>query len=208
MPNLEGLEIKWSNLKNLDPIRNLQNLQYLFIGSSTKVESIEPLAALSELKVLDLENFKLISDFSPLLALPGLASLAVTGSMWSKQDVGALEPFGRMTWLRSLHIDTSHLDSIRLLANLKQLEVLGIGGRLPMEEYAWLSGKLPRTQCERFSPYADVTTLGFACKKCKDRTMVMLTGKGTKLLCRTCDKEKVEKHVAAFNAIKERAAAE
>ena len=39
MPNLETLQIKWSNIKNLDAIRQLTQLRYLSIGSSTRVES-------------------------------------------------------------------------------------------------------------------------------------------------------------------------
>ncbi len=84
MRKLECLQIKMSNATSLAAIDKLVQLRYLHIGSSTKVQSVEPLASLSILRLLELENFKLISDFSPLLALEGLESLAVTGSMWSR----------------------------------------------------------------------------------------------------------------------------
>jgi hypothetical protein len=209
MPNLECLQIKWSNVKTLEQIRHLQKLRYLYIGSSTKVESIEPLIALKNLKLLEIENFKLISDFSPFLALTGLQSLAITGSLWSRQKVDSLEPFASMIWLKALAIDTADVDSIRPLANLKDLKSLGIGGRLPMEEYAWLSAKLPEVECQWFSPYLDLSSLGHSpCPKCKNDSMVILTGRGARTACRICEKEKVEKHEAAFQAIKERAALE
>src|SRR5689334_11085561 len=40
MPRLEALVVKWSNLRDLAPIRALSHLRYLFIGSSTRIESI------------------------------------------------------------------------------------------------------------------------------------------------------------------------
>ncbi|MES2819411.1 MAG: hypothetical protein V4812_10550 [Pseudomonadota bacterium] len=209
MSNLESLQIKWSSIKSLEQIRRLQNLLFFSIGSSTKIESIEPVAALQSLKLLDIENFKSVSDFSPLFQLSGLESLSVTGSMWSRQKIGSLEPFASMTWLRSLCIDTSHLDSLRAFANLTKLENLGIGGRLPMEEYAWLSAKLPNTACRWFDAYLDLSASGYSpCKRCKNPSMVMLTGRGARTLCRICESGKVEKHAAAFQMIKDRAATE
>ena len=196
---LECLVIKWSNLKRLDPISELHWLKYLYIGSSTRVESIEPLTALRSLRRLDLENFKLVSDFSPLTRMTWLESLAIAGSMWSRQKVDSLEAFSQMTWLKSLAIDTSNVKSLRPLAQLSSLESLDVGGRLPMEDYAWLSAKLPGTECRWFQPWLDLAESGIGyCKQCKTRSMVMLTGRGKGTVCRHCDGDKVARHEAAF----------
>ena len=203
MPGLECMQIKWSNVPDLSAITNLRHLRYLYIGSSTKVESIEPLAALSSLQLLELENFKLVTDFSPLTRLPSLESLAVTGSMWARQDVGSLETFAQMTWLRSLALDTSRVNTLQPLASLQKLQFLDMGNRLPMTEYAWLSAMLPTTECRWFKPYLELAGIGFSrCVKCNGDSKVMLTGKGAKVLCRVCDGERVERHVAAFAAAK------
>lgn len=204
---LECLQLKWTNLQTLQPIEQLAELQSLFIGSSTKVASIEPLAALQKLKWLEIENFKLIADFQPLLALRSLESLAVTGSMWARQDVGSLEPFAQMTWLSSLAIDTAKVTSLRPLAALKNLKFLGLGGRLPMEEYAWLSARLPTTECRWFAPYLDLADSGIGlCRKCKQQTQVMLTGRRAGTVCRVCDHAKVQRHEEAFHAARAAAA--
>ncbi|HMB55960.1 MAG TPA: leucine-rich repeat domain-containing protein [Arenimonas sp.] len=209
MPGLECLQIKWSNVRRLDSISGLANLRYLSIGSSTKVESVAPLASLTQLKLLDIENFKLITDFSPLEKLTSLESLAVTGSMWTRQDVGSLEPFARMTWLRRLALDTTRVASLRPLANLKNLEALDLGGRLPMKEYAWLSAKLPNTACRWFGPWLDLASTGIGrCVSCQQNSKVMLTGKGTKVLCRTCDQGRIAQHAAAFEMERQRSLAE
>jgi Leucine-rich repeat (LRR) protein len=202
--NLECLMIKWSNIKQLDQIKSLKKLKYLYIGSSTKIESIEPLAVLKQLEYLHIENFKLITDFTPLSKMASIKSLNITGSMWSFQQVDSLEFLSKMVWLKSLAVDTHNIHSLRPLANLKALEDLHIGGRLPMEEYARLAAQLPSTSCRWFSPYYDLSDTGIGmCKRCNQQTMVMLSGgKGAKTFCRSCDAEKVKKHEEAFNIIK------
>lgn len=208
LPALECLQIKWSNLRRLDAIEALQALRYLHIGSSTKVESIAPLASLGQLRLLEIENFKLVSDFSPLLTLTGLESLVVTGSLWTRQDVGSLDVFARMTWLKHLAIDTTRVGSLRPLAALTGLGTLDLGGRLPMAEYAWLSAKLPDTHCRWFRPWLDLAGSGIGrCATCGQDSKVMLTGKGTPVLCSTCDRAKLDKHAAAFDAVRSRAIA-
>jgi hypothetical protein len=187
----------------------LSNLRYLHIGSSTKVESIAPLVALQQLRLLEVENFKLITDFSPLLALTSLEALAVTGSMWTRQNIGSLEPFTHMHWLKSLAVDTTHVASLRPLAKLTGLRNLGLGGRMPMAEYAWLSAKLPNTECRWFERWLDLAGSGLGpCSVCRQDAKVMLTGKGGGIVCSVCEQAKVAKHAAAFATIKARASAE
>ncbi len=206
---LESLQIKWSNLTSLAPITALSQLRHLWIGSSTRVAAIEPLAGLSALRFLNLENFKLIQDFSPLEKLTSLETLWVTGSMWTRQNVGSLEPFARMHWLRSLALDTKYVKSLRPLAALTGLESLDVGGKLPLEEYAWLAARLPHTECRRFAPWLDVAGRGFdACERCKQDAKVLATGRGGGLLCRHCDADKLRKRAEVFEAAKRAAAQE
>lgn len=205
---LEALQIKWSNLVSLEPIIALGELRHLWIGSSTRIQSIEPLTTLTKLTFLSIENFKLIHDFSPLEKLTSLEVLCVTGSMWTRQNVGSLEPFARMRWLRSLALDTKYVASIRPLAALKQLEFLDLGGKLPLQEYAWLAAKLPHTECRWFAPYLDVAGRGFGpCLRCKHDSKVIGTGRGGTVMCRHCDADKLQKRIDAFEAAK-RASAE
>ncbi len=199
---LDTLQIKMSNVKTITAIGELTAIRSLTMGSSTKVESIEPLTDLATLKLLDIENFKLIESFAPLTSMKGLEVLAVTGSMWSKQAIASLEPFGEMTWLTYLALDVSGASSLRPLGNLKNLKELGIGGRLPYEEYAWLAGKLPNANCRWFLPYVELVASGIGrCKRCKHESMVMVTGRGKPALCRRCDAAELEKHVDLFNQV-------
>lgn len=199
LDGLEVLQLKLSNIGRLDAIRRLRSLRALSIGSSTRIESIAPLTELSPLEILEIENFKLITDFSPLLELRSLRDLSVSGGMWSRQAISSLAPFSRMTWLTSLCLDTSSVSSIRELATLAKLETLWIGGRLPYEEYAWLSTRLPNTECRWFKPYFNLSDHGcLPCKSCGEKSMVMVTGKGKPVLCMHCDAGKLARHVQLF----------
>ena len=53
LPQLEVLQIKWSNVQDLSAISKLQNLWGLSMGSSTRVKSIEPLMLLQSLIIGD-----------------------------------------------------------------------------------------------------------------------------------------------------------
>jgi hypothetical protein len=206
LPRLKVLIVQWSNVENLDPITNLRGLRALSLGSSPRVKSIDPLTKLQTLRVLELENFKSVLDFSPLTKLKSLEQLSVHGGTWGKQAISGLEPFGAMTWLTSLSVCTSSVSSIRPLSQLKGLRTLGIGGRLPFEEYAWLSAKLPDTKCDWFVPYLEYG-LG-NCKSCQKRELVMLTGRRQPILCKQCQPEKIAKHVSLFSAVRESAKTE
>lgn len=209
MRGLQLLRIKWSGIQSLDRIAGLASLEALSIGSSTKVQSIEPLASLPSLRVLELENFKRVSDFSVLARMQQLRSLAIVGSMWSRQAVDSLEPFAAMTGLESLAVDTFRVTSLRPLASLRNLKELGLGGRMPYQEYAWLAAKLPGTQCQWFAPYLDLSGKGYGpCKQCKGASMVMVTGRGKPTLCTRCDGEQLAKHVAMFEMARLAALAE
>jgi hypothetical protein len=200
---LEVLVIKWSNITRLDAVSRLSRLQSLYLGSATQVESIESLAQLASLRWLELGQLKRVQDFSPLVRLTGLRKLGITGSIWGRQGISSLDPFAAMTWLEALWLDTSSVDSVRPLEALTQLRELGLGGRLPFEEYARLSAKLPDTQCFRFVPYIDAARMlgPTSCKKCKG-PKVMLTGRGQPVLCLTCDKARIDRHVAQWEAIR------
>jgi len=209
MPNLECMQIKWSNLKSLEGIQNLAQLRYLAIGSSTKITSIEPLTALTRLRLLSIENFKLISDFAPLRKLTALEYLAVSGSMWTNQKVASLEPFAQMDGLKSLFVDTSAIDSLSPLARLRGLRRLNLPGNLPMVEYARLAARMPETECRWFAPWLDLAQSGIGrCEECKGDTKVMITGKGGGVLCRVCQQARVQKHEAAYIAAYEIARAQ
>ena len=74
----------------------------------------------------------------------------------------------------------------------------------PVEEFARLSARLPKTECTWFEPFVPVEYS--SCRKCSQSTMVMLTGKGTSTLCASCDEARVLKHDEYFRTVAAKAA--
>jgi Leucine-rich repeat (LRR) protein len=106
VPNLERLNIFWSNITDLAPILSLRKLTHLNIGSSPKVTSLEPLAKLRSLTALGLTAPKSCSALEPVGEFKGLRGL----------------------WLNAREYTTHEYDSLRPLAGLKELVYLSLGG--------------------------------------------------------------------------------
>jgi hypothetical protein len=121
------------------------------------------------------------------------------------------------------------LDSLEPLRGLKQLEYLGISplmkkptleplrgltdlqelslnGKFPFEDYGRLAGKLRKTKCEHFGDmFSDFSNV-MACRKCKQK--VLLIGvwlKGPKL-CVQCDAAKIQHWRDEFAHLREESA--
>lgn len=203
MPNLVGLFIKWSGIRSIESLPALRKLTALHIGSSTGIRSIEPLVLMKGLRHLSLENIKRVKDLAPLARLQGLRQLSTIGSFPDTHwEVETLEPMGKLASLEYLNLAMLRpkSKSLRPLGSLSTLRFLGLDNRLPMAEYAWLSRRLPHTECRRFAPYVHLgDSWGIECRKCKSsKNMVQVTGKGGPFLCEKCDSARLSKYVDAF----------
>lgn len=142
---LVGLNIKWSGIKSLDNISNFQDLKYLRIGSSAKIESIKPLTTLTKLEVLVIENFKKINDFSLLANLTNLKFLSIEGSMYTKQKVDSFEFITKLTNL--IYFSTAMIScpdkKIDPILKLKNLITLNWSFDLSEKEMQRLKVELP-----------------------------------------------------------------
>jgi hypothetical protein len=195
---LESLYIENLKTSEFGCIPELRSLQILSIESCPKINSLAELSKLRDLTGLAIIHFKNLHDVDALSALTKLRELAIAGSMWTRMKIGSLQPIASLANLKYLHLTNLKVadESLRPLANLSQLETLEIANFYPMEEFAWLSGKLKNTECIWFRPYLEV---GFKkCSKCGGDTMVMLSGKGKPILCKECHRQRLEQHVARF----------
>ena len=76
---LKRLHIKWGVYPDISKLENLQELEYLHIGSGRSVSSLEPISKLENLVALSIENFQKINDYTPLANLKYLESLSLEG---------------------------------------------------------------------------------------------------------------------------------
>ena len=144
MPNLRGLSLKHSNITRI-PKNGFPKLEFLDIGDSPKVESLEGLERLNNLKWLDMENLKKISDFTKISELTKLTGLSIKGGMYSKQFADSLKPLEKLSELRFLSLtNTKVMDNdLSPLESLKQLELLHIAKWWSKDQFKSLEGNLP-----------------------------------------------------------------
>ena len=100
--NLKKLHIKWGVYPDISKLENLQELEYLHIGSGRSVSSLEPISKLENLVALSIENFQKINDYTPLANLKHLESLALEGDFAAPKilKVQSLEFLRHMKQLR------------------------------------------------------------------------------------------------------------
>lgn len=207
LPQLTGLYIKWSGIEDLEPLSQCAKLSYLKLGSSASVQSIHPLGRLGNLKWLQLENVKAASNLEPLSTLTSLEGFGFLGAESRSRTIDSFDPLGSMTSLIWLHLGgiRTRDNSLKALANLRNLQYLGLAKWFPYEEFARLSLYLSPAVCQLLQPYVRFHSSVFPCKKCKKNWKVMAPGKGGRLLCPTCDSLALARHVLKFNAAREAA---
>ena len=101
---LKKLHIKWGVYPDISKLENLQELEYLHIGSGRSVSSLEPISRLVNLVALSIENFQQIDDYTPLANLKHLESLALEGDFASPkilkvQSLGFLRHMKQLRFL-------------------------------------------------------------------------------------------------------------
>ena len=136
MPNIEGIWIKWSGIKNIDKITKLKSLKHFHLGSSSQVQSISSLGEMDSLITLELENIKNVSEFTTISKCSKLEGLAIEGSMWTTQVIKDLKPIEKLKKLKYLSLmNTKIMDtSLKPLLKLKKLKRFDSSLNLPSQE--------------------------------------------------------------------------
>lgn len=109
MPNLVGLSVKWSRIKQITGLQYLKKLRYLRLGGSSQVESIDILGDLDGLITLELEQLNKISDFSIILKLSSLEGLGLDGRIWTAHKIDTLKPLQTLANLKYLTLTNTRI---------------------------------------------------------------------------------------------------
>ena len=141
IPNLEGMFVKWSGIKNIEGLRNAKNLRHLHLGGSSQVESIEVLGELNQFVTLTLEQLNKITDFSIIAKLTDLEGLGLNGGIWTAQKIDTLKPLANLRNLKYLTlINTRLIDkSFNPILNLTELVRFDISWNYPVAEFEKLN---------------------------------------------------------------------
>lgn len=196
---LERLYIDGLRTADLFVLRDLSQLEVLSLERCSQISKLDALQSNLNLKGLGIINFKNVDSISVVGKLTNIRALAIAGGMWARMKIRTLGPISELEYLTDLDLSNLKVEdeSLRPLGGLENLRYLNIANFYPMEEFAWLSGKLKNAKCTWFAPYIDFKH--GMCKKCGSATMVMLTGKGKPQLCKHCDDGRLAKHVHAFH---------
>ncbi|QXL84822.1 hypothetical protein [Comamonas sp. NLF-1-9] len=199
MPGLVGLYIKWSGIESLEPLTRLRDLQYFHLGESASVSSIAPLAQMKSLKWLQLDGLRKIESLEPLRHLSTLEGLGFVSAESRVHVVDSFEPLSALTRLQWLNLGPRPARlGLQPLHALKGLEYLGLPNKYSVHEFAELSLHVPAHVCERLQPFMRFHCSVFPCKTCQSNWLVLTSGKGSRLLCPTCDTEKLARHMIIF----------
>ncbi len=166
LQNLEFLYIDETRATDLSPLTGCTALRHLTIKSATQATSLDWIRDLPPLDSMLIENFKKITDISPLASVISAKALGVEGSMWTRQKVDSFQPIAELSQLEALFITNSKpvadgLAPLHALHNLRYLEAPAF--YIEAEFYA-LEVALPRLSCDWFNRIREHGTIKEAIK--------------------------------------------
>ena len=121
LPGLQSLELGGTRVADLDPLRGLTGLQSLGLGG-TQVADLDPLRGLTGLQSLELSGPR-VADLDPLRGLTGLQRLELSGPR-----VADLDPLRGLTGLQTLYLSRTQVADLDPLRGLIVLKHLDLGG--------------------------------------------------------------------------------
>jgi hypothetical protein len=185
----------------LHGVDRLTGLEVLSVESATRMASLADVPAILPLQGLSVTNAPKVTSLVPLSERRQLRALNVSGGIWSRMTVDSLGPLAGLSELKYLDLlNLKVLDgSLEPLGSLIGLRELNLPNFYSVREFAKLAGRLRGTDCPWFRPTVDLPNVD--CPKCGEKSLVMLTGKGTRTMCRDCDDDRIRKHEDLFREL-------
>jgi len=170
----------------LDGLDQLEQLESLMLYAFPHITSLDLVGTLTNLKKLTLStppgddasrNYYEVESFEPLARLSSLESLTMRGIV---PKSGGLEPIHRLTQLR--RVDITHV------------HVFGL------EDYARLAAALSLAEGPCLQPVHEAQWAG-TCPRCGSARVALTAPPphSPKTACPICDRERIERHLAAWN---------
>lgn len=179
--------------KDLTILESLTNTETIVLRWNTKSDKLWNMSHNTGLKTLVIEDFPKITSIEAIASANYLEYLVLEGGMWNPLKLDTLKPLSELQMLKFLRLVNMHVreDGLRPIAVLKDLKELMLSNQFETIDYAYLSAKLPGTQCEYFKPYVKYD------KPIGDRD-IMIIGKRKPFLNSLNDRTKIEKYERDF----------
>jgi hypothetical protein len=190
--DVQAIQFYEMRVDDLGALARIDSLRHLAIRWNTKLVDIAPLRPLT-LTTLILEDTPHVRDLAPLSALAGLRHVEFCGGVWNRNTAASLAPLATLPRLEDLALTNLKVEShgLRPLARCRALQHLRVSNQFPTEEYAYLSAKLPHTECHLFAPYLKL-------QHPIDDKDVMVVGRRKPLLNSRKDAERLARYELAF----------
>lgn len=125
IPNLKGLWIKTSRIKDFSCIANLKNLEQLNFGGSLSITNLNGIQNLTNLKFCVLDKFFGLENLNELSDLKTLEKLHLfAGIDGKKLSIKSLEPLSELKNLKELALDIKTNLDIKPILKLRKLDLL------------------------------------------------------------------------------------
>jgi len=203
---LPKLTLKYLNLyqvlaKDLSILENLHKLEGLSIEWNTKCENLWSLNKNKNLTFLEVIDFSKVNDITNISQAKKLESLSIGGGINKAMKIKSLIPIVTLQGLSDLRLKNLKIEdnSLRPIAELKELKKLSISNQFETKEYAYLSAKMPNTKCKLFQAFTNCSITGSNNELVWD---TMITGKRKPFLLSTKDKERIKRYTIEFEKIK------
>ena len=207
---VKNISLNGCEIDNLIFLKNFPNLKFISIDDCDKLLSINEVSNLKSLMIFQSKENMNLNDYSPLRNIQTLVSLKITGT-----TSGTILKMKKLDWLPNLSnlrhlflrdISTPKSD-ISQISRLKKLEELVVPVKSKLEQIAYLSGSLPKTDCYYFSPFhieINKAENSIICNTCNE-PKIRLVGKGkNRVICKKCDIEIFDNHMQIFNKWKQK----
>jgi hypothetical protein len=201
---------KCPRIADLSPLEDMPGLTHVAFYWNQRATRLWNLARTPALRGLHFDDFTKLSDLGDLRAGASLDTLVFGNAVWNKFSIDSLEPLSALgDTLRHLAFNAKSIGDGRIqpLARMTSLSTLDFPSNLfTTEQLAWLRAHLPSSvESTAIEPFRRLNQPLMRRGKPLD---VLVSGKGKPFLSSTFDAEKLNRHVADFDAMVARFAAD
>lgn len=201
LKNIECLVLRRYGAKDFSGFSQLKTLRHLMVWQSPKVKSLSGLEN-KNLASLYLMDVGPITDLRPITTISELVNFRLSGGFWKKHALESLAPLTKIANLRWLELCAVQIvdNDLSPLTHLPDLEHFELSSAYPLECLAPIAARFPHLYRQWLEPQGDS---GLDCKKCRAEKLRWLAGNQSKMVCPSCDKEKILNFQKKFRALVE-----
>ena len=196
-----------SGLKILAELPYVPQLSGLYVVDCPKLESIAGVAEIfPRLRKLWVFGSDRLRSLEGVQFLDELEELVIWSSISGHISIDTLAPLENVQELKKFSFAGRTKDgSLGPLSNLKSLRHLFVSNAYSWEEFARFEARQPETQFPwKGGVVYEANPSVLICQHCGS-AQAMLTGKGLKLCCPSCEADRLGKHLRRYTALATRA---